>query len=196
MNNALETFLSSRLPIGGLVAYSIHLPDRVLEVQCLSKSFYPSAAEDMLTGLVYAGQPFCPPTSKRLTTAGSLIVFGFTLQLDRMEPASRCWSKIIPEQRWIESKIPWLPLLNSRRLEPVRQGGFRVEMTSARCSGEAINQLSALAGALEFSGVPRALRGCPSFVGKLGGVKIHGSRLTFRRGNLKHGILPVGQGLR
>ncbi len=60
MNNALETFLSSRLPIGGLVAYSIHRPDRVLEVQCLSKSFYPSAAEDMLTGLVYAGQTLLP----------------------------------------------------------------------------------------------------------------------------------------
>ena len=56
MNNALETFLSSRLPIAGLVAYSIHLPDRVLEVQCLSKSFYPSAAEDMLTGLTALGK--------------------------------------------------------------------------------------------------------------------------------------------
>ncbi len=60
MSNALETFVSSRLPIAGLVAYSVHLPDRVIEVQCLSKSFYPSAAEDMLTGLVHAGRTLLP----------------------------------------------------------------------------------------------------------------------------------------
>ena len=52
MNDSLESFLSSRLPISGLAAYSVHLHDRALETQCLSKSLYPSTTEQMLTRLV------------------------------------------------------------------------------------------------------------------------------------------------
>jgi hypothetical protein len=60
MTNALETFLSSRLPIVGLVAYSIQSPDHVHTTQCFSKSFYPSAAEQMLTGVVQSSRILLP----------------------------------------------------------------------------------------------------------------------------------------
>jgi hypothetical protein len=60
MNDALENFFSSRLPIVGLVAYSIQLPDRALATQCVGKSFYPSAAEHMLTGVVRGSRTLLP----------------------------------------------------------------------------------------------------------------------------------------
>jgi hypothetical protein len=60
MNEALEDFLLPRLPIVGLVAYSIQLPDRVLATQCFSKSLYPSATEQMLTRLVHSGRTLLP----------------------------------------------------------------------------------------------------------------------------------------
>ena len=60
MNDALENFLSSRLPIVGLVAYSIQLPDRALATKCFSKSLYPSATEQMLTRVVHSGRTLLP----------------------------------------------------------------------------------------------------------------------------------------
>jgi hypothetical protein len=60
MSDVLENFLAPRLPIVGLVAYSIHLPDRVLVTQCLSKSVYPSAAEQMLNSVVADGRALLP----------------------------------------------------------------------------------------------------------------------------------------
>jgi len=60
MNDVLESFLSSRLPIVGLVAYSIQLPDRVFATRCFSKSLYPSATEHMLTRVVHSGQTLLP----------------------------------------------------------------------------------------------------------------------------------------
>ena len=60
MNDVLENFLAPRLPIVGVVAYSIHLPDRVLATQCFSKSLYPSTAEQMLTRLVASGRGLLP----------------------------------------------------------------------------------------------------------------------------------------
>ena len=60
MNDVLENFLALRLPIVGVVAYSIHLPDRVLATQCLSKSVYPSAAEQMLNSVVASGRSLLP----------------------------------------------------------------------------------------------------------------------------------------
>ena len=52
----VENFLSSRLPIGGVAAYSIHLPNGVLAADCLSKSLYPSSAEQILTRVVQTGR--------------------------------------------------------------------------------------------------------------------------------------------
>lgn len=49
MSDALATLVSSRLPIVGLVAYSINLPDRVLVTQSFSKSLYPAVSENMLS---------------------------------------------------------------------------------------------------------------------------------------------------
>ena len=60
MDNALQNFLLSRLPIVGVVGYSVQLPDRVLATQCLSKSLYPSATENMLTRLVHSGRTLLP----------------------------------------------------------------------------------------------------------------------------------------
>ncbi len=60
MNDLVENFVSSRLPIVGLLAYSIQLPDRVLATQCLTKSLYPSSTEQMLTALVRSGRTLLP----------------------------------------------------------------------------------------------------------------------------------------
>jgi hypothetical protein len=61
MKDVIENFLSSRLPIGGLAAYSIHVPTGVLATECLSKSLYPSSAEQMLTRVIEGGRALLPP---------------------------------------------------------------------------------------------------------------------------------------
>jgi len=60
MSDPLVNLISARLPIVGLVAYSIDLPDRVLVTQCFSKSLYPSAIEQMLSGVVRSGRTLLP----------------------------------------------------------------------------------------------------------------------------------------
>jgi len=55
-----ENFLSSRLPIVGLVAYTIHSPNAVLEAQCLSKSLYPSSTDHLLNAAVLSGRTLLP----------------------------------------------------------------------------------------------------------------------------------------
>jgi hypothetical protein len=60
MNSVLENFFSSRLPIVGLVAYSVELSDQVLATQCLTKSLYRSATEHLLAGLVRSGRALLP----------------------------------------------------------------------------------------------------------------------------------------
>jgi hypothetical protein len=60
MNDVLQEFLSPRLPIGGVVAYSVQSPDQVLAVECFSKSFYNSAAENLLSRVVHAGRTLLP----------------------------------------------------------------------------------------------------------------------------------------
>ena len=64
MNELIEEFFSPRLPIGGLVAYSVHSPDEVLAVQCFSKSFYASAAEKLLSRVVHAGRTLLPGSQR------------------------------------------------------------------------------------------------------------------------------------
>ncbi len=61
MSDALAKLVSSRLPIVGLAAYSIHLPDGVLATQCFSKSLYHSTIEQMLADLVRSGRTLLPP---------------------------------------------------------------------------------------------------------------------------------------
>jgi hypothetical protein len=56
MSDVIENYLSTRLPIGGLAAYSIHAPNRMLSVQCLSKSLYPFSTEQMLNRVVQSGR--------------------------------------------------------------------------------------------------------------------------------------------
>ena len=61
MSDALASLVSSRLPIVGLAAYSIHSPNRQLVTQCFSKSLYPSATEQMLSEVVRSGRTLLPP---------------------------------------------------------------------------------------------------------------------------------------
>ena len=60
MSNAISTFLSSRLPISGLAAYSVHAANQQLETQCFSKFLYLSSTEEMLRRLVQDGRTMLP----------------------------------------------------------------------------------------------------------------------------------------
>jgi hypothetical protein len=60
MSDNLASLVASRLPIGGVAAYCIDLPDRVLCTECFSKSLYPSSTEAMLTNLVRSGRTLLP----------------------------------------------------------------------------------------------------------------------------------------
>jgi hypothetical protein len=60
MSDTIETFLSTRLPIGGVAAYSIHVSSGVLAAECLSKSLYPTSTEQMLARLVQGGRALLP----------------------------------------------------------------------------------------------------------------------------------------
>jgi hypothetical protein len=60
MNDMLENFLAPRLPILGLVAFTIQSPDRVLATQCFSKSLYPTATGHLLTGVVHSARTLLP----------------------------------------------------------------------------------------------------------------------------------------
>ena len=53
-------FLSSRLPIVGVVAYSIHTPHGGVDAHCLTKSLYPTSAEHLLANAVQSGQTLLP----------------------------------------------------------------------------------------------------------------------------------------
>jgi hypothetical protein len=60
MNELIANFLASQLPISGLAAYSIHIPSRMLDAQCFSKSLYPTSTEQMLNRVVHSGQVLLP----------------------------------------------------------------------------------------------------------------------------------------
>ena len=60
MSSNAERFLSSHLPIMGLAAYSVELPDAVLLSECLSKSLYPTSTAQMLTHVVQNGRTLLP----------------------------------------------------------------------------------------------------------------------------------------
>ena len=71
MNQSLTNLVSSRLPIAGLLAYSIQLPDRVLLTQCVANALERSATEEMLASVVCNGRALLPTTQA---------------------PANYCWS--------------------------------------------------------------------------------------------------------
>ncbi len=64
MTDTVTNFLAPRLPIGGLAAYSIHLGDRVLDVQCFSKSLYSTGTEEMLSRVVQSGRNLLAPDKR------------------------------------------------------------------------------------------------------------------------------------
>jgi hypothetical protein len=59
MNLALD-FLSSRLPIHGLAAYSLRSSGAQVASQCFSKSLYPNTTEEMLIRVVEEGRALLP----------------------------------------------------------------------------------------------------------------------------------------
>jgi|SRR5579859_8200442 len=82
MSEMLENFLSAHLPIAGLVAYSIQLPDRVLTTECFSKSLYPSATEQMLNTVVDSGRSL-------LATDGTAAQYCWVFECLRVYVAAR-----------------------------------------------------------------------------------------------------------
>lgn len=60
MSDALANLVCSRLPLSGVVAYCIDLPNGVLCTECFSKSLYPSSTEQMLAGLARSGRALLP----------------------------------------------------------------------------------------------------------------------------------------
>lgn len=64
MSDSLESFLASRLPIVGLVGYSIQVTDRVLTSECCSKSLYPTTVAQLLDGTVHGVRTLLPPGEK------------------------------------------------------------------------------------------------------------------------------------
>jgi hypothetical protein len=82
MTDALVNFLSLRLPIGGLAAYSIHLPNQLLESQCLSKSLYPASTEQMLNRVVEGGRSLLP-------SGGRAVQYCWTFEAHRVYVAAR-----------------------------------------------------------------------------------------------------------
>ena len=61
MSSQIENFLSSRLPIVGLVGYSLQSSEGVISSQCFSKSLYPTSIEQMLNSLIETGRALLPP---------------------------------------------------------------------------------------------------------------------------------------
>jgi len=66
MNDTFESFLSSRLPIVGLVAYSYQTPDGGVSTECLSKSFYPSATDHMINAAVRTSRALLPADQREV----------------------------------------------------------------------------------------------------------------------------------
>src|SRR4051794_10614856 len=60
MNDGIVNLLSASLPISGLAAYSLHQASQLIEVQCLSKSVYPTSAQELLNRVVQSGHSLLP----------------------------------------------------------------------------------------------------------------------------------------
>ena len=60
MSNFAQTFLSSRFPIVGVAAYSLYSSDQLLDMQCLSKSLYPTSTEEMLSRVIKSTRELLP----------------------------------------------------------------------------------------------------------------------------------------
>jgi hypothetical protein len=82
MSDIFADFLSSRLPIGGLAAYSLQLSDCPAKTECLSKSLYPSSTSQMLTRLVNGGRTLLP-------SGGQPAHYCFTFECHRVYIAVR-----------------------------------------------------------------------------------------------------------
>jgi hypothetical protein len=60
MNDVIQNFIMSRLPIAGLAAYSVHTANAVIQCQPLSRSLYAATVEQMLTTVVKNGLALMP----------------------------------------------------------------------------------------------------------------------------------------
>jgi len=64
MSDALQYFLSPRLPIVGLAAYCIQSSDRVVATECMTKSFLRASTEEMLTAMIQNGRDLLPTNNE------------------------------------------------------------------------------------------------------------------------------------
>ncbi len=60
MSEIASNYITSRLPITGVAAYTIQVADQPLEVECLSKSIYPSSTREMLSRLIQGSRTLLP----------------------------------------------------------------------------------------------------------------------------------------
>ena len=60
MTDSLINYLGTQLPIGGVAAYSIQLPNQVVDSQCFSKALYAIGAEETLNQVVQGGRALLP----------------------------------------------------------------------------------------------------------------------------------------
>ena len=63
MKPTLGNIVSSRLPVAGLLAYSIQLADQLLVTECIAHSLDRSTTQDMLAAVVRNGRELLPAQS-------------------------------------------------------------------------------------------------------------------------------------
>jgi len=114
MSEAIPTFLSSRLPISGLAAYSLHPANGASAAHCLSKSLYPSSAEEMLNRVVQSGRALLP--------AGKCAVqYCWTFEAHRIYVAGR------PDGIYLAILVENNPSTQLARIEETLQGFLDLE---------------------------------------------------------------------
>lgn len=60
MNDVVQSYVSSHLPIVGVAAYGIYASDTLLDSQCMSKSLYPTSTEEMLNRVIKSSRELLP----------------------------------------------------------------------------------------------------------------------------------------
>jgi hypothetical protein len=114
MSDAIFCYLSARLPISGLAAYSVHIANQQLETQCLSKSLYPSSTEEMLNRLVQGGQTLLP-------SGESAVQYCWTFESHRVYVAGR------PDGACLALLVENNPTTQLVRIQETLQGFLELE---------------------------------------------------------------------
>ncbi len=65
MSDALDNLLASHLPIVGLAAYCVQLPDGSVDFNCVAKNLPAGPAKQMLKSLIGTGKTLLPPPNNQ-----------------------------------------------------------------------------------------------------------------------------------